>query len=55
VALIGAEGLTARQGHLGSISAFPASADQFFLHQQASFSHIRSPAFPASVSQFFLH
>jgi hypothetical protein len=41
--------------HQASISAFPASAQQFFLHQQASFSCIRSPAFPASVSQFFLH
>jgi hypothetical protein len=43
VALIGAEGLTARQGdqsHQGSISAFLASADRFFLHLQASFSRI---------------
>jgi hypothetical protein len=57
-ALIGVEGLTARQGdqsHQGSISAFLASAGQFLLHWQASFSCIRSPAFPASVSQFFLH
>jgi len=57
-ALIGVEGLTARQGdqsHQGSISAFLASADRFFLHWQASFSCIRSPAFTASLSQFFLH
>jgi hypothetical protein len=30
-------------------------ANQFFLHQQASFSCIGSPAFPALAGQFFLH
>lgn len=39
-ALIGAEGLPARQGDQGSISAFPASADQFFPHRLTVFSRI---------------
>jgi hypothetical protein len=39
----------------GSLSAFPASSDRFYLHQQPSFFCFRSPAFPASKVQFFLH
>jgi len=39
----------------GSLSAFPASSDRFYLHLQPSFFCFRSPAFPASNVQFFLH